>query len=67
MDEAHRLLIQTDLLIQKIAERTGYRHLTNLNKSCANTFKVQSDQLENKKNGSIQDKRLSANLTRFII
>lgn len=40
MDEAQRLLIQTDLPIQEIAERTGYRHLTSFITAYRKTFKV---------------------------
>jgi two-component system response regulator YesN len=40
MDEAYRFLIQTELPIQEIAERTGYRHLTSFITAYRKTFKV---------------------------
>jgi transcriptional regulator GlxA family with amidase domain len=65
MEEAYRLLIQTELPIQEIAERTGYSILQVSLQPIEKPLRLRPDQSQKKKNGSIQDRRLSGNLTRF--
>jgi AraC-like DNA-binding protein len=57
MEVAQRLLVQTELPIEEIAERTGYRHLTSFITAYRKTFKVTPNQSEKKRTVVFKIKR----------